>query len=81
MLNAAASGQTRDESKVAVNAKPDAPIDLKRVGVTIHDLGVREGQHDRVGGREQTKGTAVGRHARGAGPVRLVAEHVRGAPS
>ena len=33
MLNSAASGQTSDESKVAVNAKPDAPIDLKRVGV------------------------------------------------
>ncbi len=29
----AASGQTNGESKVAVNSKPDAPIDLKRVGV------------------------------------------------
>ncbi len=33
MLNAAASAQTNDESKVAVNRKADAPIDLKRVGV------------------------------------------------
>jgi hypothetical protein len=33
LLNAAASGQTNDGSKVAVNTKPDAPIDLKRVGV------------------------------------------------
>jgi outer membrane protein len=34
MLNAAVSGQTNDESKVAVNTNPDAPIDLRRVGVS-----------------------------------------------
>lgn len=33
MLSAAVSGQTSEESKVAVNAKRDAPIDLRRVGV------------------------------------------------
>lgn len=34
MLNVAVSGQTSDESKVAVNTNPDAPIDLRRVGVS-----------------------------------------------
>lgn len=33
MLNAAALGQTNDGSKVAINTNPDAPIELKRVGV------------------------------------------------
>jgi outer membrane protein TolC len=33
MLNLAVSGQTNEESKVAVNVKSDTPIDLKRVGV------------------------------------------------
>jgi outer membrane protein TolC len=45
MLSAAASGQTNDESKVAVNTRPDTPIDLKRVGVAqdqVLTLGLEE---------------------------------------
>ncbi len=34
----AASAQTSDASRVAVNTKPDAPIDLKRVGVAQDQL-------------------------------------------
>ena len=33
MLNSVVSGQTKDGSKVAVNTKRDAPIEMKRVGV------------------------------------------------
>ena len=34
IFSLAADGQTNEDSKVAVNRKPDAPIDLKRVGVS-----------------------------------------------